>query len=29
MVAHRRDEGYVILDTGIIDLRKLRTRRAA
>jgi hypothetical protein len=29
MVAHRRDEGYVILDTGIIDLRKLRARRAA
>ena len=29
MVAHQRDRGYVILDTGIIDLRKLRARRAA
>ena len=29
VVAYQGDRGYVILDTGIIDLRKLRARRAA
>lgn len=29
LVAYQGDRGYVILDTGIIDISKLRTRSAA
>ena len=27
MVAHRDGQGYVVLDVGVFDARKLRTRR--